>query len=133
MRKKCQLGFVSQPSEIEMPCVNLPLYKISTCAYSLSSQTNPYTGTHTLTHLTATRRRRRRRWGVGGLIGLAPLFHLTEQKGSRLCQTASQRGKRESASRAYVGSASIGRYGRGQALSSFLQLSQQSLESALAW
>lgn len=64
---------------------------------------------------------------------LAPLFHLTEQKGSRLCQTASQRGKRESASGAYVGSASTGRYRRGQALSSFPQLSQQSLESALTW
>lgn len=57
--------------------------------------------------------------GGGGLIGLAPLFHLTEQKGSRLCQTASQCGKRESASGAYVGSASIGLYRYRQALCLF--------------
>lgn len=88
-----------------------------------------YSNPHPLTHLTV--------WppggGGGGLIGLAPLFHLTEQKGSRLCQTASQRGKRELASGAYVGSASTGRYRRGQALNSFHHLSQQSLESELTW
>lgn len=69
--------------------------------------------------------------GGGGQTGLAPLFHLTEQKGSRLCQTASQFGKRESASRAYVGSASMGRCRREQTLRFFPQLLKQPLESLL--
>lgn len=43
----------------------------------------------------------------------------------------SQLGKREPASRVYAGSTSMEHERRGQALSSFPQLSQQSLESAL--
>lgn len=40
-----------------------------------------------------------------GLIGLALLFHLTEQKGSRLCQTSRQCGESQPASGAYARSA----------------------------
>lgn len=66
------------------------------------------------------------------MIRLAPLFHLTEHKGSRLCQTASQHGKRESASGAYVRSSSIGYRRHGQALGT-LRLSQQFVEKTSQW
>ena len=39
------------------------------------------------------------------MIGFALLFHLTEQKGSRLCQTSRQCSRREPASGAYACSA----------------------------
>lgn len=73
-----------------------------------------------------------RRWGVGGggLIRLAPLFHLTEHRGSRLCQTASQHSKRESANGAYMHSVTTGLYRHGEALSSTLELGEQSTARA---
>lgn len=70
---------------------------IFTCAswvffhYCCRLRLNRNANTHTHRSSRATRRR------GGWLIRLAPLFHLTEQKGSRLCQIASQHGKRESA------------------------------------
>lgn len=133
-KKKETAGFpFITSSKIEMPRVHFRLNIIFLlCIFPpLLPSSETHTRTHANTLNSVATGRREGGGGDGGLIGLAPLFHLTEQKGSRLCQTASRSGKRESASRAYVCSVSTGRYRHGQALSSSPQPYKQSSENKL--
>lgn len=76
-----------------MPCTHLLLYNLCIYPHSLHHQTYTLSHKHTctLTHLTV----KPPGGGVVRLIGLALLFHLTEQKGSRLCvKVSAARGSR---------------------------------------